>query len=678
MTEVRRLKSRNFSGHIDAIPRSHSISTFPLHPASALWSGPLPRYPFSVSQPLRPPWFSATLALAAALVSPLSALPALLLLPGALRGAWQRAMPGSDRFLTGWMAGWLLWLPFSQVFSLSPGWALSYLGVLCGLPLAWLAGNRLASLGLLDGWLIRVVTLLLLVLTGWGWWQGPDTLTHKPQGPFNDPNLYAASLNLLLLPVLAHWLAATPRFLPRLAGLALLGSSLLVFFLVASRGAGLSLLLTLPILFLATRHLPHARRKWGAFLLVALVAALAAQQVHEGSNLAARLAHTVRQGDSPRWMLLQSAWAMVQEHPWVGQGLGSFRLLYPRYRHLDETISPGGWVHNDYLQVWVEAGLPLLLLLLGLAWRVAGRVWREVREKSEGSVQRLGYLLGVAVILLHAHTNFILYFSPVLLLLGLYLARSAPPLETARPAIALRLAGTIYGLGLGYLLVVLLAVEILLTHGLAVQHRLMVWGLPYSRVEIARTLAHLAPPLPAPHESLAIEALADLLFNGTDPNEPRQRYIAHLEAAQQRVPCHTHYTLEILEQLRQMPASDSVRAQARQHIQRVLDCHPRHGLAYYRAGQFADPAEAPMWWRAGLAAVTTHGERLLLASALLATRPGDRERAESLAFAIKQRDGYPSALNQRELWLETHYALALQHRAAYPALLRELAPGLTP
>ncbi len=72
------------------------------------------RSPLSVSQPLRPPWFSATLALAASLVSPLSALPALLLLPGAARALFltRWVTPASGGFLGWWMAGWLLWLPF--------------------------------------------------------------------------------------------------------------------------------------------------------------------------------------------------------------------------------------------------------------------------------------------------------------------------------------------------------------------------------------------------------------------------------------------------------------------------------------------------------------------------------------------------------------------------------------
>jgi hypothetical protein len=175
---------------------------------------------------------------------------------------------------------------------------------------------------------------------------------------------------------------------------------------------------------------------------------------------------------------------------------------------------------------------------------------------------------------------------------------------------------------------------------------------------------------------MAIEAMADLLFNGGDPTEPRQRYLGHLQAAQQRVPCHNHYTLEILEQLRRMPDSKVLRDQARQHIEGVLDCNPRHGLAYYRAGQFADPADAARWWRAGLAAATTHGERLLLATALLASRAEERERAESLAFALKQRDGYPSAMNHAEVWQEAHNVLLIRHPTAYPALIRELAPGL--
>ncbi|OYY92761.1 MAG: hypothetical protein B7Y41_14370 [Hydrogenophilales bacterium 28-61-23] len=638
------------------------------------------KQPIEAIELIASPRLGATLALLASMWSPLSALPALLLLPSALIAARQASIWRGA--LGWWMAGFLLWLPFSQVFSLAPGWAQFYSAVLIVLPLAWLVGSRMAARGDLESWLTQVLPLLLLALALWGVWQGPNTLTGKPQGPFNDPNLYAACLNMLMLPVLAHWLAAgdEPGRARRLALLAILGAGLFVSFLVASRGAGVSLLLTLPILFVASRRQKGALRKWAAFVLVLVLAAIAANhihQIHQSINVVDRLAQTVRDGDTSRWLLMQAALAMALDHPWLGIGLGGFRLLYPRYRHLAEDDTPGFWVHNDFLQLWVEAGLPMLLLFLSLAFLVTRWIWRSIPRPQAESVRRLGYLLALAAALLQANTNFIFYFSPPALLIGLYLARTAPPeqRQASPAALPVRIFGTVYGVALAYLLGVLVAVEILLTHGQTIQHRLLHWSLPYPRYAIAHTLSVLAPYLPAPRESMAIEAAADMMDAGSDPATARGRYISHLEVAQNLAPCQANYTLEMLEQLRLAPDSVMLRKHARRLISQDLDCNPRHGLGYFYAGWFADDEAAALsWWRAGLAASSTDGERYLLSAALLSRSGSEhaqtlRHLSEQLAFQLKLIDGYPGAMKQPDRWREAHRTLMNCCQDAYRNLM---------
>jgi len=395
-------------------------------------------------------WFLIILSLSAAILAPFSALAALFLLPVAL---WRERWP--MRGALPWLLlGWLVWLPASLVWSQSPGLSLPQAAVLLCLPLGWLAGLALHRRGQLSSLLEYGLPALLAMLLLWGLLQGPNTFTAKPQGPFNDPNTYAAVLNLLLLPVLARYLAcdlARQAAWWRTGQLALLAGAALVALLTASRGASLALLLVLPPLLWLARAQPDFKRKLALLATVAACTYLAAYFISGGANVGQRLVNTVSGGDPSRLMLLKSAWLMIQDHPWLGTGLGSFRLLYPRYRYPDEAGTAGGWVHNDYLQLWLEAGLPMLLLMLGLAAWVAWRMWRTLLENTNTPaigwgersepprlmavndptvdvLERLGYLAAIAAILLQALANFLFFFALVSLLVGLYLARLAPPL----------------------------------------------------------------------------------------------------------------------------------------------------------------------------------------------------------------------------------------------------------
>ena len=61
---------------------------------------------------------------------------------------------------------------------------------------------------------------------------------------------------------------------------------------------------------------------------------------------------------------LESGWDMIRRAPWLGQGLGSYAVLYPQYKQPQarETRYP----HNIVCQFWVEIGL--VGLLLWVAW----------------------------------------------------------------------------------------------------------------------------------------------------------------------------------------------------------------------------------------------------------------------------------------------------------------------
>lgn len=67
---------------------------------------------------------------------------------------------------------------------------------------------------------------------------------------------------------------------------------------------------------------------------------------------------------SQRIYYLESGWEMIRQAPWLGQGLGSYAVLYPPLKQPQarETRYP----HNIVCQFWVEIGL--VGLLLWVAW----------------------------------------------------------------------------------------------------------------------------------------------------------------------------------------------------------------------------------------------------------------------------------------------------------------------
>jgi O-antigen ligase len=79
-----------------------------------------------------------------------------------------------------------------------------------------------------------------------------------------------------------------------------------------------------------------------------------------------------------------NALIMAKENPVLGVGLGNLKMHYPRYHRSAVYDGISGErkqllnLHNDYLQVIVELGIPGFLLLLGLICAVAITAWKAL------------------------------------------------------------------------------------------------------------------------------------------------------------------------------------------------------------------------------------------------------------------------------------------------------------
>jgi O-antigen ligase len=252
-----------------------------------------------------------------------------------------------------------------------------------------------------------------------------------PRSVFININSHAALLNLVLLPAVGFFLinAANPRQ-DRRAQIALaVLIALLAFAVALTRGRGpmLSLVAGLALISLvARRKLPA--RVWVTPLALCFGAFALANLVWQGgvteryAELANPMGVASMQG---RLLIWESAWQLLRETPWLGIGLGMFTLVYPAVRSpLDG--SAGFLVHNDYLQLWLEAGLPALLLILAAiiaALVLFVRAQRSPRVDNTAKLELAGLFAGVLAVSLHTAVDFNFFVLPILILIGFMMAR---------------------------------------------------------------------------------------------------------------------------------------------------------------------------------------------------------------------------------------------------------------
>ncbi len=253
----------------------------------------------------------------------------------------------------------------------------------------------------------------------------------QPHATFLNRNSLAVFVNLLIFPAIALFLTARNR---SRAGLMLLVILLFAYTIgiIRSRGAGLGFVLGFGLFFLFSYRQVSLKR-WAALLATIIMAVLLAtlsaklNPLSIDTSLLERFAslQDVDKAGHDRFVIWQPAWRLFLEHPLFGIGLGSYYLAIPPYLHL-EDFSAQYYVHNDYLQIALETGLPGLLLFLSLyifALRQFICGIKASHDKPATRVQLLGVSSALLAVSFHGFFTFIIYTLPLTLLLGLYFGR---------------------------------------------------------------------------------------------------------------------------------------------------------------------------------------------------------------------------------------------------------------
>ncbi len=248
---------------------------------------------------------------------------------------------------------------------------------------------------------------------------------EAPSGPFLDRNIYAALLTMIAFLLAGNFLGM-PGSKRHLAWFAM-AFFVLSLAIVLTQGRAAMLTYAACVVVLAVTGWSRNRTRRLAILgVTALSAFLLANLIWDGA-LTERLAtlENPDQAGHNRFLIWEGTWRMIADHFWSGVGLVMYPLLWPPYR-LPEDDSGGYFAHNDYMQIWVDAGLPGLILFLAVlgaaAWMLL-RLWRKTAAGSAARAEVAGLAASFMVLPINSVFNYNFYVVPSLVVFGMLLAR---------------------------------------------------------------------------------------------------------------------------------------------------------------------------------------------------------------------------------------------------------------
>ena len=319
-----------------------------------------------------------------------------------------------------WLAVTILWSPVSFVSEVNFWWLACF-------PLAYWLYTYMPARTSLWPYLMAAVLIIGAGLAVSGAYQ---LLVHRddPRSVFEDVNVHAALLTLIAIPAGGRFLAASAMKKQSTVAVWLFGG---VFFLLTyalmvpmGRVAIVSFIVGMGLVIAASAQFVP-RRAICAILAMLIAAGVLANFSRDG-DVFARLATIADPlAASPeRWLIWKQSWALLMQSPWLGAGLGMYPFLWPPYRDPADG-SAGYFVHNDYLQIWLEAGIPGLLLMSAIFGVAA---WTFVRAERgnmapDVRIEFAGLSGGLLAIALQSFVQFSFYVLPIAILSGLFLGR---------------------------------------------------------------------------------------------------------------------------------------------------------------------------------------------------------------------------------------------------------------
>jgi O-antigen ligase len=283
----------------------------------------------------------------------------------------------------------------------------------------------------------KLTTGLFLLLAVWAIFQyitGQGYLTRawpRVNAIFFTPNTFAAAINLILLPLTAVFLFSPDKRAVFFCMLFLF----IVLLLTQSRGGMLAFLSGLVVIWItgrASKEYQADGKSWlkliaGLIIVFCIfsIGELARKSgkyasIIEGLAGVSRLTNEIKSG-TERLKIYDIAWQRIKEKPFLGYGYNHFQY----YQLSDQPLSRKGittqFVHNDYLQIWMETGIIGLLLLLTIMVLFYLTLFRYIKSSGQYVTLAVALLAGMTAYFTHAMVDFVMYPPVLLLMFGAYL-----------------------------------------------------------------------------------------------------------------------------------------------------------------------------------------------------------------------------------------------------------------
>lgn len=183
------------------------------------------------------------------------------------------------------------------------------------------------------------------------------SLDHRIRG-FTSHWMTWSGLLMMVFVFFTVWITQThelrpPRLYAHAAALVLILAAIL-FSLTRSMWVGLAVSLGFYIIVKRPKLL------WGIIPLIVVTWFLLPQSV---SNRVRSVLDPADPTNRDRIHMVYTGWRIFLDHPLTGSGPNTIKALYPQYRHPD-TDQDNPHLHNNFLQILAERGLPAAFVLL--------------------------------------------------------------------------------------------------------------------------------------------------------------------------------------------------------------------------------------------------------------------------------------------------------------------------
>ncbi|MGB1799352.1 MAG: O-antigen ligase family protein [Gammaproteobacteria bacterium] len=259
---------------------------------------------------------------------------------------------------------------------------------------------------------------------------------------FANPNSYAALINLILFPLVTFYVVKKNNkknliyFVILLLFSSLIttqsrgawvafivGLSSLVAFLVVIKSQGKTVLLKRLILGFIITFVLVTSSKFFALSLPSLNSSIENNSIDIlEDNLKSTVANKSKASLKKRKELVLIAWKNIKEN--IFFGVGYYNTIYYYYKDVtDNVYTKTHYIHNDYMQMWLELGLLGIVFSLSI---VIASYWQGIQSFNNATdddrLWTVAILSGLTTIFTHALVSYLFYVPVLICLVSGYIA----------------------------------------------------------------------------------------------------------------------------------------------------------------------------------------------------------------------------------------------------------------